>query len=45
MRNPRNRLAHIPSDTDSDRLIIGVHVLTEFEYCPRAGLIAYESEG
>jgi hypothetical protein len=28
----------------SDKLVIGVHVLTEFEYCPRAGLIAYESD-
>ena len=42
----QNRMANSRWGTlDEMRAVpsLGIHVMTEFEYCPRAGLVAYES--
>ena len=52
MTDPQNRLTRFSastgsgadSDVDGDRPYIHIHVLTEFEYCSRAGLVAHESD-
>ena len=52
MNDPQNRLSKFSTGAggtrrrraDNDKCLISVHALTEFEYCPRAGLVAHESD-